>query len=429
VIQAAAVPWTGWLAPIALTAACVAGGTTVAAAQATEPAPPPEPRPSPAQPQYQPTFAEPGLTFFPRPQPRGPLLLIPSLTVGAEWNDNIFLDNRRRDSDVILTATPGLQLVMETARYRLAAGYSFTAEKYFEEDRLDTPFRRHDFYVDGQYQVTPTVGVSVRDALTYSKDTHEASLLGVSAGRREALGNVLSVGATWRLTPRTSLQPSASWALQRFEGPGTADSDIYSAGATVVHRFTPRFDGTAGYEFAFIDTENAPDTTTHTPRVGASYDLTRTLKATLSVGPSIRRTDDDTDVSPAITATLVQQFRWGSAGVAYDRRIGTAGGLGGTTDNQIVSGSLRVTGLYRDLVLELLPAYRVADSVDGGAVDVQALTVTLRAAYQFTPWLAGVASYTFYHQRSEGAAAAVARDVDQNRVFVGLNFAFPFRRD
>lgn len=414
--------------PLALTAACVAGGTTLAAAQAPEPAPPPEPRPAPAQPQYRPTFAEPGLTFFPRPQPRGPLVLIPSLTLGAEYNDNIFLDNRRRESDVILTATPGLQVVMETARYRLATGYSFTAEKYLDEDRLDTPFRRHDFYIEGQYQATSTLGLSVRDALTYSKDTQEASLLGVSTGRREALGNVLSVGATWRLTPRTSLQPSASWALQRADGPGTADSDVYSAGATVAHRFTPRLVGTAGYEFAFIDAENAPETTTHTPRVGASYDLTRTLTATVSAGPSIRVTDDRTDVSPAITAALVQQFRWGSAGVSYDRRIGTAGVLGGTTDNQVVSGSLRVTGLHRDLVLELLPAYSVTESADGDGLDVQALTVTLRAAYQFTPWLAGVASYTVYHQRSDGAGTVV-RDVDQHRVFVGLNFSFPFRRD
>jgi hypothetical protein len=47
-----------------------------------------------------------------------------------------------------------------------------------------------------------------------------------------------------------------------------------------------------------------------------------------------------------------------------------------------------------------------------------------------TAWMAALAGYTFHHQRSSssvttGAGTVAATDVDQNRVFLGIQFGYP----
>ena len=49
-------------------------------------------------------------------------------------------------------------------------------------------------------------------------------------------------------------------------------------------------------------------------------------------------------------------------------------------------------------------------------------------------WLAAVASYQFYQQRSDStvrssAGRLIAEDADQNRLFVGLQFGYPITFD
>jgi hypothetical protein len=65
---------------------------------------------------------------------------------------------------------------------------------------------------------------------------------------------------------------------------------------------------------------------------------------------------------------------------------------------------------------------------------VRSFTLPLSATYRFTPWLALVASYILFHQRSDStlitpAGTPVANDVDQNRLSVGLTIGYPIRFD
>jgi len=63
---------------------------------------------------------------------------------------------------------------------------------------------------------------------------------------------------------------------------------------------------------------------------------------------------------------------------------------------------------------------------------VRAFRLVLRANYQITPWMGLLTSYNFFHQRTDTtttAAGLTVNDVDQNRVFLGLQFGFPIKRD
>jgi hypothetical protein len=232
------------------------------------------------------------------------------------------------------------------------------------------------------------------------------------------------------LTPRLNWRLFGAWELQRFDSEGSEDSDTYRAGTGLDYTITPRFGLTAGYDYAYFDIDGEPTAQTHTPRVGFSYQITPALSAAVVGGPSFLISDGDTSVSPAVTATLTWLQRWGSISLAYDRAIRAGAGQGGATDTQSFGGAVQVTTLARGLGVAFSPRYTISESeeVARNRTDDKTLTLNLSATYQIARYVSLVGSYTFFNQRSSGGGADQA-DVDQNRVFLGLQFGYPISFD
>jgi hypothetical protein len=192
---------------------------------------------------------------------------------------------------------------------------------------------------------------------------------------------------------------------------------------------TPRLNALIGYDFAYLDIDQEPTATTHTPRFGFTYQITQTLTAALAGGPSILVTDRETTISPSVTASLTQVARWGSMSVAYDRAIRTQGGFGGPSDSQTFAGNVSVTTLARGLAVSFTPRYTIAKSEDVARnnTDVRSLTLNLSASYQIARYISVVGAYTFFNQRTDNDPRGL--DIDQNRVFLGLQFAYPISFD
>jgi hypothetical protein len=368
------------------------------------------------------------------PARRGPITITPTLGVTGEYNDNVFQDNDNRVDDFIIAFTPGIAVTIETPIYRLLGSYSFTAEIYADNTELNDAFARHDLQLEGEYRVSPRLTLSLTETLAISNYTNAVSTEAVSTGRTGATSNTLSPGVAYQLTPRTTLRGRGTWTLLRYDTDAALDSDTYAVEGFVDHAFTPRLTGSAGYQFAYFDVQDVAGTSTHTPRVGLTYRFTPTLTGSLSGGPSFVVSDDDFEVTPALTAAVQQRFSWGALSAQYDRAVGTAGGLGGTTDNQTVAAILQVDGLVRGLTVQFSPRYTHLSSTFGDEVDIDTFSLTLQARYQINRWLAAFGGYNFYLQRSSsstvtGAGTVTATDVDQNRVFVGLQFGYPIRID
>jgi long-subunit fatty acid transport protein len=95
---------------------------------------------------------------------------------------------------------------------------------------------------------------------------------------------------------------------------------------------------------------------------------------------------------------------------------------------------VQVDRLVRGLVVQAVPRYTRSSSTEGNAIDVDAVSLTLQARYEITRYVAAIAGYTFFMQRSNsavvtGGGIVTAGDVDQNRVFVGLQFGYPITID
>jgi hypothetical protein len=369
------------------------------------------------------------------PPRRVPFTLTPSITITEEFNDNIFLDNDRKRWDFITGFTPGIALTFEDATRRLNLAYSFTAEVFARNPSETHAFNRQSFIGDAAWRVNPQLTLSVADTFAFTTDTNLVGTESVSTGRDRAFSNTLGAGASWQFDRLTALRGGVGWTVERFDDETALDSDTYRADVALDRRLTPRLTGTAGYQFAYFDIDREEKTYVHTPRLGVSWEATPTITLSLSGGPAFEmKEDSSTRVTPAIAAGFRQRLVFGAWGLNYDRSIGTAGGLGGTTDNQSFAAFLDVTTLLRGLTVQVSPIYSMEESTRDDSIDVRSFTVGVQATYRITPVVALVAGYQFFHQRSDSttvttAGTPFATDADQNRVFVGIQFGYPIRFD
>jgi hypothetical protein len=365
---------------------------------------------------------------------RAPLTLVPTITISEEFNDNVNLDNDNRRWDFVTGITPGLSFVWESRTHQVLASYSFTSELYARDESRNTAFANHAFTLSGTWRATEQLTLNLADTLTASTDTNLVAPEGVATGRSRSLGNVLSAGAAYQIDPLTLVRGGASHALLRFEDDELFESDVYRAGLGVQRRLSTTLQGTAGYDFGYFDIEREEKVTTHTPRVGAIWQVLPMGTLTASAGPTFeQREDRDSRITPAVTVAYDHRVRWGVLGIGFDRQVATAGGLGGTTDNTSVTGRAEVTTLARGLTLSILPRFAWVKS-DNDRVDITSFTLPIQAAYRITAWMAAVARYQFFHQRTDSelrdrSGNLIAADADQNRILIGLQFGYPITFD
>jgi hypothetical protein len=364
---------------------------------------------------------------------RAPVSLLPSIAVSEEYNDNLFLDNRNRQSDFITGLSPALMLFVNRPALRLTAGYTFTSELYQEETRFNDVFSRQNFILNGTYEGYRGFTLTLTDSYALDRSTNLVATQGFASGRQEAWSNVFTPGVGWQITPATALNVFATHAVQRFKGTGTGiGSDTYGLQTTLGHVLTPRFTGTVGYGFTYLDLQEQQDSTTHTPTLGVNYRLTPTLTGSLSGGPAITELGGQTTVSPAATVGLLQTLRYGQASAQYTRSVSVAGGLGGTTDTQTFSGVLTLAPFRRELFVVFSPVYNMAESVSRSGqnqrVDAKALTLNLSAYYQIARFVSVFGGYRFFQQRTGGSSTFQVNS-DQNLVRFGVQVGYPFNFD
>ena len=355
----------------------------------------------------------------------------------GEFNDNVFQNNAIKVSDFILGFTPGVSVALESPVYRLLASYSFTAEIYADQDQLNDPFARQSLLLDGTYRISPVVTLSLSDAFLMSKNSNVVATENVSTGRTRSTTNTLTPGVIWQVNPQITVRGRGLWTTQRYDSQAALGSDTFGLEAFVDYAYTPRLTLITGYQFGYFIIDQSPDTATHTPRFGASYRFTPTTTGLLTAGPTVILPDNGSaSVTPSVTASLTERFSWGSVALQYDRAVGTAGGLGGTTENQSIGAVAQVDRLVRGLVLQFSPRYTTVSSTPGSTsrIDVDSFSLTLQGRYQINPWMAALAGYTYFMQRSSStvvtaAGAVSATDVDQNRLFVGMQFGYPITID
>jgi hypothetical protein len=367
-----------------------------------------------------------GPAFNPRPSP-SPFNVTPTLSIREEYNDNIFLNNGNRRDDFITAITPGVRAFFQQPGYHVFIGYDLYAEMYAKHDDLSNVGDRQNFLLDASYEWSSRLTLTLSDAFVRTYNTSQTSAQGIATGRAQVTTNTLAPGLAYILTPRDTVRLVASYAItkvdQADESALNSSSKAYGLDTTLDRVLTPRLTGTIGYQVRRFDFEVAEDSTVQTLRIGASYQITPLLTASVTGGASIETTNGrGTDVGPAASVSLTQQFSFGAATLTYNRSVGTAGALGQATDNQSIGASLVATSLLPGFSLTVAPRFNTAES---STVNVKTFTADLIASYHLTRDVSVFGSYTLLHQRASGSVGAGAGDIDQNRLFVGLQIRYP----
>jgi hypothetical protein len=384
-----------------------------------------------------PTFVGPDL--FNPPAPQGWLTVTPTFTLSAEYSDNIFLTSKDRKSDVIVGLTPGVTLGIQRPSFRLLAGYNTRGEIFIDQSDLSNFGNEQNFFTDLYYQVSPTVTFTLNDTFVFSRESNSITSGGVSVGRRDALRNTLTPQLRWQATQSTALSLLASWSIIRFSDTADTptgdttqtdgaerDSDTYRVGLGANRRLTARLNGGLLFEVGYFDIKGEPSALTYSPTASVAYDITPTLRGYVGGGPVIVDRDGETSLFPTIQAGLSQAFKFGLVDVGYDRSV--VAETIGLSDRQTVFASLVMPNLLRGLRVSLTPRYTIADTdiadssreTDNGTV--KTFSVTLQATYQIARNISLIGSYTYYRETSSERNIG---DIDQNRVFLGVQYAFP----
>src|SRR5256712_9826683 len=196
-----------------------------ARAQEPPPAPradqPPAPAPEPA-----PGFQRPPVGAYPLellgllapPAQRGPVTLTPSISVSEEYNDNLFFNNQDRQRDFITGFSPTITLFVNRPSYQVNGGYSFTAQLYELESRLNNALNRQNFFGTGLYRATPRLTLTASETYAGNRNTKLVASQSFATGRQESLSNSFRSGLTDQITPGASLRVGAAPGRQRVQG-------------------------------------------------------------------------------------------------------------------------------------------------------------------------------------------------------------------
>jgi hypothetical protein len=311
--------------------------------------------------------------------------------------------------------------------YRLLAGYHVGGQLYVGETELNSFGKQQQFFADLAYQIAPGVTFTLTDQFVKDLNSNAVTTTGQSVGRRDASRNTLTPRLRWQATPSTGLGMLGSYTIQRFQDTGDGsqqhgDSDTYRLGFDVDHRLTGRLTGTLHLIGTYLDFENEAPARTYTLAPGAVYDVTQTLRAQVSAGPSLVDRDGDREVRASVVASLVQAFKFGSLRIGYDRAV--TADTSGIAEVQSFYGALIVPTLVRGLQLSFIPRYTIIGRDVGGGDETERniLSLNLRATYQIARNISLIGSYTYYRETDDSRARA---DIDQNRVFLGVQYAFP----
>jgi hypothetical protein len=399
----------------------------------------PTPRPGIAVPQERvpeelfptraPTFGGPDL--FNPPAHQGFITITPSFTLSGEYNDNVNLDSRNRKSDEIIGFFPGVTLTVQKPGFTLAAGLNTSGELHIQESSLSDFGKSVQFFGNLLYQVSPRLTFTLDDRLVYDRNTSLLTSGAVSVGLEEALRNTLTSSLRWQATPTTGVSLTGSHTLVRFQNAarssGGEDSDTYRLLLGVDRQLTQRLSGGVSMDVAYIDVDHEKPAWTYTPAVSVAYAFTPTLTGYATAGPTIIQRESDVTLSPqpSIGVGLSKTFKFGLVTLGYDRAV-TAETIG-VSERQAIFGSLIASTLLRGLQLEFTPRYTIVDSnVSGNRSNtnetIKTLTLSLNATYQIARSISLIGSYTFFQQTSDRSGVG---DLDQNRVFFGIQYAFP----
>jgi hypothetical protein len=290
------------------------------------------------------------------------LVLIPFLSVGERYDNNIFDDpasSPDKADDFITDIGPGVRL-----RYRprpevtLDFDYRTNFEIFANHSSQNQVPQFADLRFNGQ--LTRLLTLNVSDTFRLTEDQAEQTLnSGPSSNVQQVISNDASIALGIQITPRIVLTPAFTTFLLDQKDFTEVDEFQYSFGAELAYLTHPTRGNrvSVNYRVDFFnfssnpvppggnpaDQAQAPDFQVQNATIGYHHAFTPTLSGDVAIGYAIALSDDPAEGNKdAVVAAvgLSKQLRTGAAGLRYTRQFTAGSGEGGRVLSDAFSGFL-----------------------------------------------------------------------------------------
>lgn len=379
-----------------------------------------------------------------------------SLSVGEEYNDNIFF-SKQKEHDFITQITPTFTILFQPA--------AATARTFkFDISPTGQLFARHpeqnnfgrNLSLGGSYihEFSPELSLNFNDTLRLQGDTRtvgvganvNTSLPGTPTGPpvpglspSQRLGNFISNGDTFSnsfsvqgnylFTPSVTLSSHYTNAYSKFFDVGGSEVSN-TIGVRGVYKWRQDHNLHAGYTIGLLSPRNGGNNVIHSFDIGDDYfsstliQLTPTLTLSGSSGISLNAGRDGPRIANNSTVTLIK---------IWERALFTAGAQKGLTNSFGVSGvsdTLTFFSTFNIRLSERILATTALDysRFDTDDADFNTLQASVDLQYAITSWLCPSLRYS--HRRRAGGDGAsnssfqTRRNVYGNSVFISVSAHF-----
>jgi len=365
--------------------------------------------------------------------------IMPWLATGVVYDDNVFFSTRdRRQEDVFLRVTPGLQGSYQSTPLTVIANYRFDSEVYNKLHNLSAVQQRQ--YGTVELRGRPSNNLNLNGIVGYgqTRTPFELNFLTSAQTARIKTERVfINPGAEYRLDSLTRITGDYGYSKDTFDDNISIDSHIFRLGlerrvgthdwlgpAYVGRHF--RFGGDFSAPTAGFIGGNPDPVDSHALMLSWGHDFTTDTRLDVRAGPRI--TDGKLDDRPEAYVGLRRRIQNGEIGFAYTSALTTVIGTVGSTRTD----SVVVRFVYepvRHLTFTLQPT---AAWIKNSALTSTIYTGYVEAAYQFNKYVTAKGSAYFSYQEGEFVSTGGAMEtlvIPRNVYWLRLEFTYPTRWD
>jgi hypothetical protein len=366
----------------------------------------------------------------PRSDARPGWVFTPSFSFGGGWDDNVLLQGNVGPplGDYVTSLIPAGALDYNGQRLQLSSTYRGSFALYRELTDLNTLDQYGRFGV--RYRMTPRTTIGVLQSVAHAPTTDLVELVAVPFHRIGTLNSSTDAGVEVRLTARTTARTGYGFRLVDFDDegveqlrfPGGHAHDFVGA---VDHRLSKRLTLGGLYRFQHarfqeVDSpvdvfDNSAPVLLHYAVATGEYRLSEVLTVLGSLGIDYLAEVDDQPSRTGLAwkAAVVATWSRITASGSYDKSAVPSFGLGGVSDNEELSGSIRGDFARRRVYWQADVALRDNEPITPGIPIRRTVWLSARTGYSIQPWLRIEGYYSFAAQDN---VQVLGGRINRNRV-------------
>ena len=364
---------------------------------------------------------------------------MPWVATGVVYDDNVFFQSRdRKQDDVFLRVTPGLQGSYQSTPLTVIANYRFDSEVYNKFSELST-FQQRQFGTV-ELRGRPANNLNLNGIVGYAqtRTPFELNFLTSAQTARIKTERVfVSPNAEYRPNALTRMRAEYGFSKDIFDDNITIDSHIFNLlmerrvgthdwlGPAYVGRHF-RFGGDFSQPGAGFLGGNPDPVDSHAIMLSWGHDFTADTRLDVRAGP--RMTDGKLDDRPEAFVGLRRRIHNGDITLAYTSALTTVIGTVGAT---------RTDNVILRFVYE--PVRHLTFTVQPTAAWIKSTTFTstiytgyVEAAYQFNKYMTAKGSAYFSYQEGDFVSTGGTTEnlvIPRNVYWLRLEFTYPTRWD